>query len=80
VTEDLVDMFDKGNLVDNLNNNTVRYSVKNKFKTYLALYVPATLISIILFFVLPQEQKYLILVPVLVAGVIYGILKNDPKK
>ncbi|HEY5587620.1 MAG TPA: hypothetical protein VIK86_01540 [Candidatus Paceibacterota bacterium] len=40
-------------------------------KKYLIIYLPALVISIILFIVLPQENKSFICFPVIVAGLIY---------
>ncbi|MDQ1144056.1 hypothetical protein QE429_000883 [Bacillus sp. SORGH_AS 510] len=47
-------------------------------KKYLVLYVPAIIISAILYFTLPQHLKYLIIIPPGIAGVIYNIWSKRP--
>lgn len=44
-------------------------------KRYLTTYLPALLISIILFLMLPQEYKYLIYIPVIISGLLYSCKK-----
>lgn len=44
-------------------------------KKYLITYLPALVISTILFIVLPQEHRYIIYIPVIISGLIYSIKK-----
>jgi len=45
-------------------------------RKYLIIYLPALVIAIILFMVLPQKSRYLVSFPVIVAGLIYIRYKN----